>query len=172
METQTFDKKEILSSIADAVKQITDLMSAVDENKVNTIPYEGSWTAPQLLIHVAKSIDAMANAMQMDGKQTERDPGERVEELKKIFLDFSHKLQSPEFIIPEPGIFEKQPVIGKINDSYRQFDENTGMADLNILVEGLPFGPVTKLEITYFTLFHTQRHLHQMKKICEALKSK
>ena len=67
-------------------------MLSVDENRINTIPYEGSWAAPQLLRHVTKSITGMAKAMHMDAKPAERDPGERIEEIKKIFLDFSKKL--------------------------------------------------------------------------------
>ncbi|MEO7046718.1 MAG: DinB family protein, partial [Ferruginibacter sp.] len=155
METQSLKKNEALSSITEAITQLTKLMSSVDEDKINTIPYEGSWSALQLLMHVAKSIDAMSNALQIDGKPTERDPGERIEELKKVFLNFSNKLQSPEFIIPEAGIYERQPTIDKLNDAFALLRENVETANLNQLVEGLPFGPVTKLEIIYFTLFHT-----------------
>jgi phage-related protein len=50
---------------------------------------------------VVKSIDGMTKAMQMDAKPAERDPGERIEQLKQVFLDFSKKLKQPEFIIPE-----------------------------------------------------------------------
>jgi len=172
MTTETFDTNEIISATSNAVSQITDLMSAVDEDKVNTIPYEGSWTAPQLLRHVTKSINGMAKAMHMDAKPAERNPGERIEELKKIFLDFSKKLTQPDFIVPEERIYEKQSSIEELNKSFNQFKEIAGSANLNDLVEGLPLGPITKLEIIHFVLYHTQRHLHQMKKICAALKNK
>ncbi len=72
--------------------------------------------------------------------------------------------------MPEEGIYERQATINKLNNSFAEFMENANTANLNDLVEGLPLGPITKLEIIHFTLFHTQRHLHQMKKICEALK--
>ena len=170
MATATLDKNEIFTATGEAISQLIDLMLPIDENKINTIPYEGSWTAPQLLTHVTKSINGMAKAMLMDAKPAERDPGERIEELKKIFLDFSKKLKSPDFIVPEEGTYERQPTIDKLNESFTQFKENTNSANLNDLVEGLPLGPITKLEIIHFVLFHTQRHLHQMKKICNALK--
>ena len=112
----------------------------------------------------------MAKAMLMDAKPAERDPGERIEELKKVFLDFSKKLNSPDFIVPEEGTYERQPTIEKLNESFNQFKLNANSANLNDLVEGLPLGPITKLEIIHFVLFHTQRHLHQMKKIYETLK--
>ena len=166
MATETLDKNDILNATGEAVTQLVGLMSSVEDNKLNMVPYEGSWTAPQLLRHVTKSISGMAKAMQMDSKPTGKNPGERVEELKAVFLDFSKKMKSPEFIIPEERTYERQPTIDDLNNSFNQFRENASNANENELVEGLP------LEIIHFTLFHTQRHLHQMKKICTALKDK
>lgn len=172
MATETVDKNEIVTAIGDAVSQLIDLMSSVENDKINMVPYEGSWTPPQLLRHVAKSISGMAKAMDMDAKPASRNPGERIEELKTVFLDFSKKMKSPEFIIPEEGTYEKQSTINDLNKSFNQFKENANNSNLNELVEGLPLGPITKLEIIHFTLFHTQRHLHQLKKIYSALKDK
>jgi hypothetical protein len=172
MATEAFNTNEILLETADAVSEITGLLSAVDEQKINTIPYEGSWTPPQLLRHVTKSINAMTKAIQMDAKPAERDPGERIEQLKTIFLDFSKKLTQPEFLVPEERVYQKKSSIEELNSSFKQFKESAEKANVNDLIEGLPLGPITKLEIIHFVLYHTQRHLHQMKKICEALKNK
>jgi len=172
MTTKTLDTNETLSATADVISELTDLMLSVEEAKVNTIPYDGSWTAPQLLRHVTKSINGMTKAMHMDAKPAERNPGERIEELKKIFLNFSKKLTQPDFIVPEELIYEKQSSIEELNKSFNRFKESADNANLDDLVEGLPLGPITKLEIIHFVLYHTQRHLHQMKKICEALKNK
>ena len=53
--------------------------------------------------------------------------------------------------------------------AFNKLKENERKTDLTSLVEGLPLGPITKLEILHFSLYHTQRHLHQMKKIVAAL---
>ncbi|MEO8516916.1 MAG: DinB family protein [Flavobacterium sp.] len=172
MTNKASDTNEILSKISETILEITDLMSAVNDDKVNTIPYDGSWTAPQLLRHVTKSNNGMTKVMHMDAKPANRNPGERIEQLKTIFLDFSKKLTQPEFIVPEERIYEKQPAIDELIKSFNEFRESAGSTNLDDLVEGLPLGPITKLEIIHFVLYHTQRHLHQMKKICEALKDK
>ena len=172
MTTEVLDTNEILSATSDAVSKLTDLMSAVDDEKVNTVPYEGSWTAPQLLRHVTKSINGMAKAMQMEAKPAKRNPSERIDELKKIFLDFSKKLTQPDFIVPEERVYEKESAIEELNKSFSRFKESALSANLDDLIEDLPLGPITKLEIIHFVLYHTQRHLHQMKKICKALKNK
>jgi len=171
MATETLDRTQVLRATAEAISELTDLMATVDEDKVNTIPYEASWTAPQLLRHVTKSVNGMTKTLHKDAKPAERNPGERIEELKKIFLDFSRKLKQPEFIVPEEMIYEKQASIEELNKSFNRFKESAETANLNELVEGLPLGPITKLEIIHFVWYHTQRHLHQMKKICEALKN-
>ncbi|HEX3023797.1 MAG TPA: DinB family protein [Chitinophagaceae bacterium] len=171
MTTEPLNTNETIDATADAITALTKLMSEVDEYKVNTIPYPNSWTAPQLLRHVTKSINRMTKVMLTKAKQTDRDPGERIIQLKTLFLDFSKKLTQPDFIIPEEEIYKKQTSINELKTSFNKFKESINNANLNELVEGLPFGPVTKLEIVHFVLYHTQRHLYQMKKICEALKN-
>jgi len=44
----------------------------------------------------------------------------------------------------------------------------SGDADIRLAeIIALPiFGEVTKLELLYFVLYHTQRHIHQLKKSC------
>jgi phage-related protein len=172
MNTETRDINEILSATSDAISELAELMSAVDDDKVNTVPYEGSWTAPQLLRHVTKSINGMNRAMQMEAKPADRDPLQRIEQLKKVFLDFSQKLKNPDFITPEEGTYEKQTAIEDLQTSFSRFKESAASANLDGLVEGLPLGPITKGEIIHFVLYHTQRHLHQLKNICAALKNK
>src|SRR6478736_1514584 len=134
MANQNFDTNEILSATADAVSQLTGLLSAVNNDKVNTVPYEGSWTAPQLLRHVAKSINGMTTAMHKDAKPAARNPGERIEELKRIFLDFSRKLKQPDFIVPEEQLYEKQSSIEELNNAFQQFKESATGANLDEMI--------------------------------------
>ena len=169
MATETFDKKEILQSIDEEVSQLLILMSSLNEEVINDIPYKDSWTAGQLFRHVAKSVNGMAKAMGAKGKPAERDPGEKIPELKKQFLDFLHKMKSPDFVVPEKGPYQKQAIVTDLKDALGLFKENTNNANLVEIVQGLPLGEITKLEILHFVLYHTQRHLHQMRKICQAL---
>lgn len=163
------EKAELFSQIDKTVSELSDLMFYLDEDKVNTVPYKDSWTAAQLLRHVTKSTVAMARAMNAPAKAPGREPDARVPELKKVFLDFSTKLNAPDFIVPEDGLYEKDRSMQELKTSFDELKENANKTDLEKLIEGLPLGPITKLEILHFSLYHTQRHLQQMKRIVDAL---
>ena len=169
---ETIEKKGLLASTDRAISGMLDLMLLLNNDEVNTVPYKDSWTAAMLFRHVSKSLNAMSGALRTDSKPAERDPGEKIPELKKVFLDFSAKLKSHDFIIPENGPYEKQSIYEELKNSLRRFKESAVHANLSDLVEGLPMGPITKLEILHFVVYHSQRHLHQMKKICQALEEK
>jgi DinB superfamily len=172
MITATLNKTALLKAIDEAVSQLLGLMSPLDENKINIIPFKDSWTAGQLFRHVTKSTNAMAKAMRRESKPAERDPAEKIPQLKKTFLDFSTKLESPDFIVPEEGPYEKQASIEELSKSFEQLKENSKNANLTDMTDNLPLGAITKLEILHFVVYHTQRHIHQMKNICDALQNK
>ena len=97
---------------------------------------------------------------------------EKVPVLRDIFLNFSSKLQAPDFIIPEEKVYEKKDSMEELQNAFEQFKTNAGSVNVNEMVEGLPMGPVTKLELIHFVLYHTQRHLHQLQKISKALQER
>jgi hypothetical protein len=172
MITQTSTKEEILIAIGEAVSDMGGLMSSLDESQVNTVPYEDSWTAGQLFNHVTKSINGIPGAMLKEAAPAERDPGEKIAMFKKTFLDFSTKMKAPDVVVPDNGPFQKQECIQALIASFEKMKEPTKKANLNELLLGLPMGDVTKLELLHFVLYHTQRHLHQLKKITNAFMSK
>ena len=172
MTIETVNKTELLDQIDETVSELISLMSSLDEKEVNTIPYIDSWTAGQLFQHIIKSTEAITEAMRKKGVPAERDPSENIANLKKTFLDFSTKLESPGFIVPEDDTYKKTAIIQKLGNSFQQLRECTNDADLTVLVKKSPVGDATKWEMLHFVLYHTQRHLHQMKKIHEAIRNR
>lgn len=170
MTKEVLDKKELFSSIRVAIDQHIHLFSSLDECNINRVPFEGSWTAGQLLRHITKSTNALANTMVSAKKSAGRNPSQNVPNFKKTFLSTANKFEAPEFIVPENIDYKKENSIEELLQSFQKLEENAEHTDLDDLVEGLPFGPATKLEILHFVLYHTQRHLRQMQNICEVLK--
>ena len=159
--------KALLASVNRASTELLALLEPLDEKQINTIPFKESWTAAQLATHVTKSNKAMAQAMEMEGKPTERDPAARAKELKDLFLDFSIKFKSPEFILPTQNRYEKEPLIAALQKSNERLKENAARVAITKKISLPAFGEITKLELLHFVLYHTQRHIRQLKNIIE-----
>jgi len=167
--TEESGQQDILTAIDVIAMQMAGLILPLDDKQLNAVPYPKSWTAGQLLQHITKSVTAIATALHKDASPAERDPKLRIIELKQVFLDITHTMESPDFIVPEKKNFEKQSNIKELNRSLSKLKESVETTDIYSLVTSLPVGPVTKIELLHFVLYHMQRHLIQMKKITLAL---
>jgi hypothetical protein len=173
--------KEFFASLDEASSELLQLISSADSATINTVPHDSyradshrvkdSWTAAQLASHVTKSNKAIWQALNMGGKQAERNPGERVPELKKMFLDFTTKFNSPEFIRPTQDSYQKEVLIADLGKSIEQLKETGSKVDLSEIISLPAFGEITKLELLHFVLYHMQRHLHQLKNILQQIKN-
>ena len=159
--------RELFASVDETAAGLMELILPLNEDQINIIPFKDSWTAAQLATHVTKSNNAIIQAMDMEGKLPERKPTERVAELKKIFLDFNHKLKSPEFIVPMPGVYKKEKLLATLKKSNDQLKEKREQVNLSEVIEFSAFGKITRLELLHFVLYHTQRHIHQLKNILQ-----
>lgn len=166
----TVNTKQLFLSLDETWADLLHLIKSTDETSVNLVPFEGSWTAAQLVRHVTKSNKAIAQGLQMDGTPAHRNPEEGVPKIKDMFLDFEAKYQSPELIVPENIHFERERIISALQKSIEQLEQNRNNVELTEMITLLIFGEVTKLELLYFVLYHTQRHNHQLRKILKALK--
>ena len=156
---------DLITAFDDIASQLLEMVEPLSETSHNTVPFKNSWTAAQLTTHVTKSNSSIAQALNMEGKPAEREPGERVQELKKIFLDLSTKFQSPEFILPTQDTYEKDILVAKFKRSIERLKAAAATVNLSEIINLPIFGEITKLELLHFVLYHTQRHNHQLKNI-------
>ncbi len=169
---EKINAKELFTSYDEAARELIQLVTAFGENEINTIPFKNSWTAAQVAEHITKSNTSITHALHLEGKTAERNPAERVQELKETFLDFNNKFKSPEFILPTQDIYQKEKVIQDLKKSITKFKEAANNTDLFQIINVPAFGEITKLEIFHFVLYHTQRHMRQLKDIFKDLKNK
>jgi hypothetical protein len=159
--------KEILNQLQNTFSEIEELVSSLEEQKLNAIPFEGSWTAAQVTDHVTRSINGMNDALGMPGKVVERNPGEKANDLKTMFLNFENKMKSPAFILPTQDVYEKKRLVDNLKNSDKKFIDIGNTINFSELLNLAPLGEFTKLEVIHFVLYHTQRHIHQFKNIVE-----
>lgn len=162
--------KNLFGSLQETTSEFLQLVSSFNEKEINTIPFKNSWTAAQVADHVTRSNLSIIHSLQVAGNAAERTPDERADELKELFLDFSKKLQAPEFILPTRDIYEKQLLLINLKDSIEEVKQLGNKVNLAETLNHPAFGDITKLEILHFVVYHTQRHIHQLRKIYRALK--
>ena len=165
----TVNSKQLFSFLDETWADLMNLIESTDETSANLVPFEGSWTAAQLIRHVTKSNKAIAQGLEMNGTPAQRNPEEGVAKIKDMFLDFDAKYQSPKFIVPENIHFERERIITALQKSIEQLKKARNNVELTEMITLPIFGEVTKLELLYFVLYHTQRHNHQLRKILKAL---
>ena len=158
---------DITGEISLVAKELYELAASINEDQFNTEPFTGSWTPAQLVVHVTKSNNGIIQGLDMQGSTAVRKHGSRIEELKKIFLNFDQKLQSPAFILPKPGHYEKQATLDALQQSNQQLNDKGTTVNLSDVIVFQVLGEISKLELLYFVLYHTQRHVHQLKNMIQ-----
>lgn len=156
-------------------KNFYELISSLTEEQINTVPFEGSWTAGQLARHVFKSYTGFVQAINGPVKRTERKPDELVEKSKSLFLNFTTKLKTSPFITPEEIQYKKEDLLGSLKEIHDKLNKSIQTLDMSqtcTAFEIPTFGYLTRLEAVYFVMYHTQRHTQQLKNITKKINQK
>jgi hypothetical protein len=159
----------LLQEFEAATNAYLDIVSDLNQDEINTVPFPGSWTAAQVTEHLCKSDDAMIKALNGPVYPTNRPPDAAVNDLRATFLDFSTKLPSPDFIVPSDITHDKDDLIKAFTTGRQKIGNAIKTLDLTSSCEMPIFGEPTRLELIYFVIFHTQRHANQVKQISEKL---
>ncbi len=167
--TSTSDVRQVVEAINITVMQTAGFFIPLTNDQVNQSPFAQSWTAAQLIRHITKSMAGMGELLSKSMPAAQRDPYQKILPLKQVFLDITHRMQSPDFIVPEEKLYDKQIVLSDLHNCLYSLNHALDKIEATGLITGLPFGDVTKLELLHFILYHTQRHLIQMKRITDAL---
>jgi hypothetical protein len=163
--------KELQNQIDEAIAKLIEILLSVNEEKLNIVPFEGSWTAGQLAQHMILSNSGFADLINGPVRDTDRAPDEHIDDLRS-FLDFSIKFKSPEFVRPPEKDYDKKELLHSLREIKTRLHQILETADLTktcVAFEIPVTGYLTGLEAAHFVLFHTQRHIHQLKNITNKL---
>ena len=159
------DTQEVIMELQNTVTELLQVLEAFTQEQLNNIAFEGSWTAAQVAQHILLSNSSIIQYLPVNGKTVEREPGKGIEVLRNTFLDFSTKLKSPDFIIPREGLYKKEEIISNVKTSFAQLNQISNTVDLSGAIVHPALGEITKFEMLHFVIYHTQRHINQLKKI-------
>ena len=160
--------EQLLKKVAFTLEELQDELSTCDVSSFNQIPFKGSWTEGQLIEHLVLANGDFVNALESPVSETERDPGEMVEKIKADFLNYNIKFSSPDFIYPKEEFYEKEEqsrVLEKIKTDVTAAISRMDLSKTCLSIQVPVYGTLTRLEAVHLLLYHTQRHIHQLKNI-------
>lgn len=166
--TETF-----ISELNETTKDLFATFSLFNQEEFNTIPFEGSWTAGQVAEHLYKSESSIVRALKGASADTERDAYQHTGIIRKIFLDYTTKLQSPEFILPSNELKNREEYLEYFKETRKQLETLINTCDLDKTFTDFTFpqlGHLTGWECICFVTCHSKRHIRQMKNIAGRLK--
>jgi len=167
--------KEILRDSENTNAELLQLFSSFKQEQINVVPFEGSWTAAQLAEHLLKSDLLILKTLNGPVKQTDRQPDEKVKIIKELFLDFNTKMKSPDFNTPSNTVHVQEKLLNSLSEKKEEITEVIKTKNLSetCVSFALPeLGEFTKSEWIYFDIYHSQRHIHQLKNIFQKLTNK
>lgn len=166
--------QDVIAEYRKTVDELLETVKQFSQEKINEVPFEGSWTAAQVTDHIYKSQEVFPKLLNGKTEEAKRDTEKKKQQIKSIFLDFSNKMKSPDFIIPADEPQKKEELMRRMENKAKEITAAMKDHDLNrtFLDFELPgFGKFTGLEWSWFITYHTQRHIHQLKNILERFSS-
>lgn len=163
---------EIIHQLELALDDTLQLLNSFSEKELNTVPFQGSWTAAQVGRHLFKAEEGIDKMFYAPTKAVDRDPSEKAALMKELFLNFDTKMKSPDFILPEEKQYEKtalEDLLKKEKVKVLEAVQNSNLNEEAPLSDEHPLKGSTKLEILHFLTYHTMRHNHQIRNIKEKL---
>src|ERR1700744_1460020 len=94
------NKHELVVKARQTCSALMEALEAFRPEQFNRVPPLGGWTAGEVAEHLLLSA-GVVEVIAGRTETTQRPADQKVDALAAIFLDFTIKLQSPDFIIPE-----------------------------------------------------------------------
>ena len=167
MDTNALSKDLDLTS-----KELIGVLTSLTQDQIDTVPFEGSWTAGEVAEHIYKSIAGITDVLNGQTMPTERAADALAPQLKGIFLDYTTKIKSPDFIFPTEKTHSKELLIGDLKNTLSDISNAAATLDPRPTCLDFKFptiGHLTRYELCTFAFAHTKRHTHQLKHIAEVL---
>ncbi len=164
--------RDLITELDNTATSLTQVVSSFEPENFNRVPFPGSWTPGQVAEHVLKSLSGIPEMIYGKTKSTQRPPNEKEEDIKSLFLNFDIKMQSPEFILPENKTYDKDRLLNALQTVFTKIKNTVQTNDLTATCLGFEFpgfGYLTAYEWARFAVYHTQRHIHQLKNIRQKL---
>lgn len=164
---------EAKDAINAAYDQFLGALDQFTEEEINAVPFEGSWTPAQVAHHIIRATKGIPDT---NTRIADRASDAKVPEIEAVFLDFSVKFTSPEFILPDTTRkFDKKNLLERlstIRNTHIEHITSTELAEICLDFELPGIGYLTRYEWYRFIAAHCRRHSFQLQKISGMVREK
>ena len=170
--TGGLSKKELLSLLDDTTAKLLQALSSFNEEELNTIPFEGSWTAGEVGEHLLKAGSGLTQLLLGNTQPANRPQDKNVKAIESIFLDFTKKAKSAQAICPSNEPKDKKKLIGSLKETMDDIRQTADLLDLSLACMDFPFptsGEFTRWEWISFVICHTIKHTYQIENIYKTM---
>lgn len=164
--------EKIIKEANETLSALENTLSKFDKAQINTAPFKGSWTAGQLAEHMILANSGFLQVINGPVTETDKPADLMVKRIREDFLNFNVKFNSPEEIYPEDKAYNQYALLESLKEIRDGISTSITGLDLTKTCSSfeLPgYGFLTRLEAIYFVIYHTQRHVHQLKNIYSEL---
>lgn len=158
----------IQKDIIETFKNFNEIFNSFSEDEINVVPFEGSWTAGQLIQHILLACSGYPELFKGNKEKTNRKPDEQVKELKDLFLNFDIKMDSPDFLKSDIKDYNKNSLALSLLKIESDLLNASEIHDLTLLCLDFHLPNSEKFTIyewINFALIHIQRHTKQLNDI-------
>lgn len=171
---ETVDRKQLLLDLDQTEQDFYAALASLQPEQVNVVPFEGSWTAGQVVEHILMAESGIPETVLGSIEETARPVAQYVPVIESIFLDFTAKYQAPEFITPSAGPHDQQQLLEAFKGERAAIRQIAANEDLSVTCTDFEFPQVaylTRWEWLQFVLCHSKRHTRQLRNISEKVSS-
>ncbi len=158
----------LLNALDLNTQKMLDAIATLDTDFINRKPNSGVWSLAQVVDHLTRTDAVMTRVVRGNSEPCERDPLEKVEQMRTRFGDIESKLSAFGMLIPGNEAMELDEVMHKFSQARANFRDAVASAELDAICTRLAhplFGQLTRAEWGWFTIIHTERHLVQFGRI-------
>lgn len=160
--------KEILLTDLDAcTKNFLDVLTKFDKDNFIQKQSDNGWSPAQVTEHLLLLEITSNKAISGETIPTNRPPDEKIPLIKWAMEDTTKRV-APESVLPANRLTDSASAIEKIKqqrDKLRQAVINLDLSEACVLFKHPALGTLTRWEWMYFTIYHMQRHLKQLKRL-------
>ncbi|MEO6583794.1 MAG: DinB family protein [Ferruginibacter sp.] len=161
------NKDLLLRELDASIKNMLDTLSTFDKESFTIKPSDIKWSAAQVTEHLLLLEAIAIKALSGETIPTNRAADEKIALIKWAMEDAT-KRQAPETVQPSNEGIDLQAAIEKLKqqrDKLREVVSTSDVTEACISIKHPALGTLTKWEWVYFTIYHMQRHLEQIKKL-------